>query len=309
MKILGLWPGLFLLLVACASAQVTVEVTQNQQQFLPGEELKAAVRITNLSGQDLHLGSEEDWLSFAIESREGTVVSKLGEAPVLGAFVLGSSQVATKRVDLAPYFMLSLPGHYQIVATVRIRGWNREITSPPKGFDLIQGSRIWEQEVGIPRPAGATNAEPELRRYILQQANYQRGQLRLYLRVTDQYDKPIRVFAVGPTVSFGRPEPQVDRQSNLHLLYQDGASSFGYIVVNFQGELVKRQTYEYSTSRPHLRLDNEGNFFVMGGARRTSATDVPESKQDDPSDKRAAVAPDIPQQHQTNPSVLGKPDK
>ena len=294
MKILGLWPGLFLLLAACASAQVTVEVTQNQQQFLPGEALKAAVRITNLSGQDLHLGSEEGWLSFAIESREGTVVSKLGEAPVLGAFVLGSSQVATKRVDLEPYFMLSLPGHYQIVATVRIRDWNREITSAPKGFDLIQGSKIWEQEVGVPRPAGATNTEPELRRYILQQANYLRGQLRLYLRVTDQYDKPIRVFAVGPTVSFGRPEPQIDRQSNLHLLYQDGASSFGYIVVNFEGELVKRQTYDYSTSRPHLRLDNEGNFFVMGGARRTSPTDVPEPKQDDSSDKSAPVVPDSP---------------
>lgn len=309
MKLLGLWPGLFFLLVACASAQVTVEVTQDQQQFLPGETLKAAVRITNLSGQDLHLGSEEGWLTFSIESREGTVVSKLGEAPVLGAFVLGSSQVAIKRVDLAPYFMLSLPGHYQIVAILRIPGWNREITSAPKGFDLIQGSRIWEQEVGIPRPAGATNTEPELRRYILQQANYMRGQLRLYLRVTDQYDKPIRVFAVGPTVSFGRPEPQIDRQSNLHLIYQDGASSFGYIVVNFEGELVKRQTYDYSTSRPHLRLDNDGNFFIMGGARRPSPTDVPEPKQDDLSDKTPALVPDPPQRPQTPPPVLGKPDK
>src|SRR5258708_7153013 len=158
MKISGFWLGLLLASLACASAQVTVEVTQDQQQFLPGETLKAAVRITNLSGQDLHLGGEEDWLTFAIESREGIVVPKLGEAPVLGEFVLESSKVATKRVDLAPYFGLTHPGRYEIVATIRIRDWNREVTSDPKPFNVIQGAKLWEQEVGVPQSSGATNA-------------------------------------------------------------------------------------------------------------------------------------------------------
>lgn len=285
MKITGLWgPGLMALSIGCASAQVTVEVTQDQQQFLPGEALKVAVRITNLSGQDLYLGGEEDWLRFALESREGTVVPKLGDAPVLGAFVLESSKVAIKRVDLAPYFMLTTPGRYQVVATVRVKGWNRELISPPKPFDVIDGAKLWEQEVGVPSSPGSNRAEPEVRRYLLQQANYIRGQLRLYVRVTDQYGKPIHVQVLGPVVSFGRPEPQIDRSNNLHVLYQDGASAFSYVVCNYQGEIIKRQTYDYAGSRPRLRLDDEGNVSVVGGARRIAANDVPPPKKDDSSE-------------------------
>ena len=69
MKTTGLWLVIVWAAIGCASAQVTVEVTQDQQQFLPGEAVKAAVRITNLSGQELNLGGEEDWLSFSMESR------------------------------------------------------------------------------------------------------------------------------------------------------------------------------------------------------------------------------------------------
>jgi hypothetical protein len=286
MKISGLRVSLGLLIASLVhvSAQVSVEVTQDQQQFLAGEELKVAVRITNLSGQDLQLGAEDDWLTFALESREGIVVPKLGEAPVEGSFLLPSSKVAIKRVDLAPYFGLTQSGTYQIVATVRIRGWSRELTSPPKSFDIIQGAKLWEREVGIPKSASATNAEPEIRRYVLQQANYLRGQIRLYLRVMNAFGKPIRVVAVGPMVSFGRPEPQVDKQSNLHVLCQDGASSFNYTVCNLEGEVIMRRTYDFSDSRPRLRLDDDGNISVVGGTRRIATNDIPAAKSDDSND-------------------------
>lgn len=282
MKIAGLWVGLVAVSMVSASGQVSIEVTQDQQQFLPGESVNVKVRIKNLSGRELHLGEQEDWLTFAVESREGIVIPKLGEAPVLGDFVLGSSKVATKRVDLGPYFSLTRAGTYEIVATMRIREWNREITSPPKSFDIIQGVKIWEQEVGVPQPGG--NAEPEIRRYVLQQANYVRGQIRLYLRVTDAYSRPVRVEVLGPLVSFGRPEAQVDRASNLHVLFQDGASSFTYVLSNLQGELVKRQSYDYADSRPRLRPDDEGNIVVAGGTRRLTEKDVPQSISDEMSE-------------------------
>src|SRR5262245_31982051 len=86
-----------------ASAQVRVEVTLDQEQFLSGEALPAAVRVTNRSGQTLHLGGQPDWLTFSVESREGSIVVKNGEVPVLGEFTLESSKVATKVADLAPY--------------------------------------------------------------------------------------------------------------------------------------------------------------------------------------------------------------
>ena len=56
MKALGLWLGLLAAALSPVSAQVTVEVTQDQDQFLPGESMPTAVRITNRSGQSLRLG-------------------------------------------------------------------------------------------------------------------------------------------------------------------------------------------------------------------------------------------------------------
>jgi hypothetical protein len=256
-------------------AQVTVEVTQTQDQFLQGEALPVAVRVVNRSGQTLSLGAEPDWLTFSLEGREGTVVPKIGDVPVVGEFNLESSQVAVKHVDLGPYFMLSDPGRYGIVASVKIRDWGHQVDSRPKFFDIIDGAKLWEQEVGIPPSPDKAGAMPEVRRYILQQANYIRGQLRLYLRVTDAYGRPIKVSSLGQLLSFSRPQPQVDKLSHLHVLYQSGPSTFSYTVFDLNGEVLTHQTYDYLEARPRLTLDDDGNVNVAGGSRRIAANDVP----------------------------------
>lgn len=283
-----------LLLAACAStpAQVVVEVTQDQEQFLPGEAMPVAVRVINRSGQTLHLGGEPDWLTFSIETRDGRGVAKVGEVPVMGEFDLDSSQVGIKRLDLAPYFSLGQEGRYAVTATVRIKGWEREINSKPKLFSIIEGAKLWEQEVGVPNTSGDTNLPPQLRKYILQQANYLRGKLRLYLRVLDEYGKAIQVVPVGPMVSFGRPEaPQIDRSSNLHILYQNGPTSFSYTVWNPNGELVVRQVHDYISSRPKLHADLLGQIAVAGGVRRLTDNDIPPSGPDDTADEPSTNAP------------------
>jgi len=269
--------GLILLLGALVSAraQVTVEVTQSQDQFLQGESLPVAVRITNRSGQTLHLGADANWLSFSIEMSDGPVVPMIGDVPVKGEFDLGSSFMATKRLDLAPYFGQMIPGRYAVVATVHIKAWNEDISSPPRYFTVIDGARLWEQEVGVPRTPGMSNDVPELRRYVLQQANYLHRQLRLYLRITDSYGKTYRVFPVGRMVSFSRPEAQVDRFSHLHVLFQDGPSRFRYSAFDVSGNLLARQTYDYVGARPRLRMDDDGIISVYGGVRRLSNSDVP----------------------------------
>src|SRR6266478_2346105 len=131
MKFLSLWSGLLFAVVFTAPAQLTVEVLQDQEQFLPGEALATAVRLVNRSGQTLRLGKEDNWLTFSIESPDGWAVSRLSEVPVAGEFVLESSKMATKRVDLTPYFALNQPGRYSIIATVRVKAWDRQIPSQP----------------------------------------------------------------------------------------------------------------------------------------------------------------------------------
>jgi len=280
MKKIGLWVVLLLTAVRPALiAQVTVEVKLDQDQFLPGESLRAAVRITNRSGQTIRLGAEPDWLVFSIESKEGLVVTKEEEVPVIGEFVLESSKTATKRVDLAPCFALDRQGRYAVQATVRIKQWDHQITSQPKAFNIIQGAQLWAKDFGVPRMAGSTNESTEVRKYILQEANYLKGRIRLYFRLTDSTGaKTIRVFPIGTLVSFSRPEPQLDKLSNLHVLFANGAQSYGYNVFSPDGELQTRQTYEYVGTRPRLQPNDDGSISVKGGVRRVSGDDFPAAK-------------------------------
>lgn len=277
MKITGLVLGLLFASASHLCAQITVTVALKQDQFLPGEDLPAEVRITNRSGQTLHLGNDQTWLTFSIESREDYIVLKTGKVPVEGPFTLQSSMRAIKTVNLEPYFNLAKPGRYEIFATVTIEAWNKQFTSDPKAFDIIQGANLWEQEVGVPIAPGATNRVPELRTYTLQQANYLK-QLMLYCRLTDKTGKVYRILPIGPMLSFGQPEPQVDKFSNLHVLYQDGPRSFNYTVINPEGNVLLRQTYMYTPSRPRLAVGKNGMIEVIGGTRRITSRDIPPPK-------------------------------
>jgi hypothetical protein len=276
---LGLWVSLSVAIVFSASAQVTVEVTQPQDQFLPGEAMPVTVRIMNLSGQTLHLGEDPDWLTFSVESREGVVVPKMGELPACEPFDLPSSKMATKRMDIGPCFPITEIGRYNIIANIRIKAWSREIASQPKPMDIIEGVCLWQQEFGVPKAPGQADGSPEIRRYVLQQANYVKGQIRLYLRVTDLSGaKPLRVVLIGGLISFSRPEHLIDQASDLHVLYQDGPHCFSYTKFNPQGDLLARQTHDYTATRPRLRIDADGNVTVHGGLRRITSADVPPPK-------------------------------
>jgi hypothetical protein len=263
-----------LLLFAClpGRAQVTVEVLLEQAQFLRDESLPVKVRITNRSGQTLALGEDANWLSFQVENVDGQPVVERGDPQVREPFLLESASAATRRVDLMPFFSLSRPGRYTVAAKVRIKEWGQEISSRPAKFDIIPGFKVWEQEFGVPAQDGA----PDVRKYSLQQATYLK-QLLLYVRLTDHLDDRIyRVQPLGPLVSFSKPEAQVDKASNLHVLFQSGARSFYYVVVSPSGELLQRETHAFAgNSRPMLKADDTGSFAVSGGERRRAATDLP----------------------------------
>jgi hypothetical protein len=268
--------GLALLSFFNASAQVDVDVVLDQEQFLSGESVPMAVRITNRSGQPLHLGADASWLTFSVEAADGFIVIKNADVPVLGGFDLGSSEVATKRVDLAPYFVLSHPGRYRVIATVRIKDWNVDVASSPKSFDVISGARLWSQVFGVPVPAGVTNQPPEVRKYILMQANYLSTQLRLYVQVSDESESRVfKTVAIGRMVSFSAPEEQLDRFSNLHVLWQSGSSSFTYAMVNPNGDIVRQEIYDYANARPRLGMNDAGDIVVIGGMRRVKPEEIP----------------------------------
>lgn len=260
-------------LLVSHAAPVAVELDTDQDQFLPSETLPLTVKITNRSGQVLHLGDDPAWLTFNVESTDGFLVIKNGEVPVVGPFDLESSQMAIKRVDLQPYFQMMQQGHYRVTATLRIKQWSSKLESPPKMFDIINGAKLWAQDFGI---STGTNAPPLARKYTLEQANYLKEQLRLYVQVSDPAEAIIyKVTALGPMVSFSHTEAQVDRLSRLKVLWQTGAQTFSYSVVNPDGSVAEQQTYDNLTSRPRLVLNSDGDVVVFGGTRRLKPSEYP----------------------------------
>ena len=260
------------LTLAHASAQVVVELDMNQEQFLPGEALPVAVKITNQSGRQLHFGAAGDWLTFSVESVDGFVVNRKSELPVQGEFELESSQMGTKRVDIAPGFIISKPGRYKVTATLRNKDLSAPVTSPAKTFDVITGAKLWNQEFGLP----ATNGLPEMRKFSLEQASYLRAQMRLYVQVSDATEARIyKTVALGASVSFSRPEAQVDRTSRLHVLWQSGAQSFSYCTVSPDGEVTSRDIYDDFNTRPRLRVNGTGDVMIVGGVKRPKPAALP----------------------------------
>jgi hypothetical protein len=267
-KLLGL-----LATVTAAHAQVQVVLELEQDQLLPGESLRVAARVINYSGQTLNLGHDNDWLQFMVETPDGLPVSCRGTVPVQEPFELPSSKMATKRLDLTPYYNFEEPGRYLATATVRIAGWGREFRSKPMQFSVVRGSTLWQQEVGVPVPGGEVR-DPEVRRFILQQALHLK-EMKLYARVTDASGSRIYgTLPLGLLLSISEPEKQIDAKTRLHVLWQTGARTFTYCVVDADGHLVRREVYEITDKRPVLRRDKDGELVVVGGMRRAAADDI-----------------------------------
>jgi hypothetical protein len=263
-----------------SSAQVTVELSLDQQQFLPGEDMQVAVHVTNRSGQLLHLGNS-GWLTFFIQSDDGSMVVKKADPPVTGMFDLDNSEMAIKRVNLAPYFNLQRNGSYRVTVTLHIAAWNTDVSSAPQTFDLIYGAGLWSQSFGVPDPE-MPDQPPHVRKYALVEANYLKDRLRLYAQVSNESDGSIiSVRALGPLISFSQPEAQLDRVSKLHVLWQSGATAFTHCVVNPDGKLVQQEIYDYVTTRPRLSEDSDGNIFVRGGVLRAEPAEIPAVKPPD----------------------------
>lgn len=268
---LSLWLG-----GVSALAQVTLSLQCDREQFLPAERLPITVLIENHSGRTIKLGTSPDWIIFGLETRHGRVVPKLGDVAIDGEFQIGSAERAKFTVNLAPHFALQEPGQFQISAQMTVPGTGEIISANPLMIEILNGSRLWSQEFGIPPAPGAESAPSEIRKYHLQRASYLK-QVRLYVRITDASEtRTFAAFPVGSLVSFSKPEPMIDKSGRLHLLHQFGMRSYTYHVVEPDGTVKVRQTYEMTgTVRPALKVNSEGEVRVLGGVRRETSADLP----------------------------------
>ncbi len=252
--------------------QVSVEVSVDGDQYLANEALEVNVRVINRSGQTLHLGKEPDWLTFTVSSYNNRIIPRYGEVPVVSPFVLENGERGTLKLNVAPYFGMDQPGRYRIIASVNFRELGVVAKSEPIGVDIIRGVTLWSQEFGVPKRVGEASGLPEVRKYTLQKLSK-----KIYLRVSDPPGvKVFKVVLLDGAVSSETPKTQLDKASNLHLLYRTSGQSFYYWVTDPDGDLLLRQTHVYNENRPpKLEMDRQGNVQVKNGARQLSPTDFP----------------------------------
>lgn len=264
--------GATVLLVQAVLAQATIELELDQKQYLPGERILAKVRVGNYSGQVLNFGTTADWLTFEVQSSDGLIVERRESPAVLGEFNLDSSSIATKRVNLAPAFNVTRPGHYRVTATVHVAAWDQRWASKVASFDVIKGTTIWEREFGLTNAAGGP---PVMHKFALVEARYL-DRPTLYARLSDAAEREvIAVRPIGVKLSFNQPEGQIDRRNRLHVLWQDGARTYSYVILGPGGDLAVRQTFQVTTTRPALRPLGEQDIQVVGGQRVVTSNDLP----------------------------------
>jgi hypothetical protein len=70
---------------------------------------------------------------------------------------------------------------------------------------------------------------------------------------------------------------QLDRSSNLHVLWQSGAAHYTYAVVSPDGALITQEIYDFSATspRPRLIMADDGTINVNGGIRRVQPEPMP----------------------------------
>jgi hypothetical protein len=280
---------LLLCVPAGALAQIRVELSFGQETYLPHEAMNAEVRIVNSSGRTLVLGRDNSWLSFTVEPVEGGAVKMKKPVDVQGEFELPNASRATVRVNLAEAFELTRFGRYLVSATVHVAEWGESFaTAKAKAVGIATGVTLWEGTFGL--PSDKPGERPEVRKYQLVQANHLK-RLSFYIRIVDESGgETFTLFPIGGVVGVTRPEPQLDKWSNLHLFYQDNARTFRYFVITPDGLLLTRQTWELSDTRPALSVNAEGRISVTGGVRRVSSSDLPPAEPEKPVEAERAQA-------------------
>ncbi|MDB4665088.1 hypothetical protein OAE97_01950 [Verrucomicrobia bacterium] len=260
-------------------AQVDISLQFKKEFYLAHESLLAEVVIINFSGKTLTFGQDRHWLQFIVEPRNGSFIERNGDLDTMEVFQIPNASKGIRRVHLVPTYKIEMPGSYKITAFVNFPELGMQKATPPVEIVVLSSTVVWKREIGLVRdeqdPAGGI----DVRRYSLMRA-VNRNKIDLYVKVTDKFEGEVfGIYSLGNIVSFGEPEKQVGRHSNLHVLMQNGARSFRYSIVKPDGKILLRQRWDYSNTRPRLGMDSDGLMEVKGGVRKPSFDDIPSPSQ------------------------------
>lgn len=244
-----------------ARAQVAVRLQINKPNYILNEPVTATVHISNHSGRQLVLRTENGrpWLNFHITSR-GRVIPTARKVSY-GALVLPSGQTKARTVTLNLSHALGSMGNYTCQASVNMPGPTRNGFLSNRGhFTVTSGRPVWTQRAGIPKAPG------EIREYKLLTFSGNRA-LELFAEVSSANRRQnIATIPLGKILTFRRPTGTLDKSNNMHALYQVKPNLFGHTCVSPGGKVMFTTYHKRGASGdPRLITFGNGEVRVAGG--------------------------------------------
>ncbi|MCP5537504.1 MAG: hypothetical protein H7A51_14885 [Akkermansiaceae bacterium] len=244
-----------------AGAQVAVRLQMNKSNYILNEPVTATVHITNHSGRQLVLRTENSrpWLNFHITS-SGRVIP-IARQVNYGNVVIPSGQTVARNVSLNVSYALGSMGNYTCQAVVNMPGLTRNgFTSNRAHFTVTNGRTVWVQRAGIPKAPG------EIREYQLMTFTGNRA-MELFAHVSSSNrGQNIATIPLGKILTFHRPTGTLDRDNNMHAIYQVKPDLFGHTCITPNGQ-VKFTSYHKrgASGDPRLVDLGDGVVRVAGG--------------------------------------------
>jgi hypothetical protein len=260
-----IFPALCVFLYATSSeGQIQVDLKFKRLQYIAYEPVVATVAITNLAGRDLELhdADGQSWLGFEITGSEEQPIAPLNSGNRELPLKIEAGQRVTRQIDLTPLYPVHEFGAYHVRTNVYFADVGKFFYSATRVFEVTDARPIWQQTVGVPGGAGASN---DVRTYSLMTNRFP-DHTSLYVRVQDKDTGVVyATYSLGRTIAFEQPQAEIDRANQLHVLHCAAPRAWSYARIGLNGELLEHSSFMETRTRPHLVHSGNGEIAVRGG--------------------------------------------
>ena len=239
-------------------AQLAVQIRMPQTTLLVCESIPVTINIQNYSGHAIQLADTGDspWLKLTVTDRSGTPIPVTGTLTAGGPVTIEPGKAVAQTIDLLPLFSIRSRGSYRVQASVHCPSGSA--ASTVIDFTLMQGRELWAQTIGLP------GSRDEYRRYALVTRREGNVEL-LFVAVREDAEEAVySLVPLGELLPMGAPQVRLDQQAHLHVLFQNGARSFGYVHIDPSAKALARAAYSNFDTWPEL-TEKDGVISVVGG--------------------------------------------
>ncbi len=259
-----------------AKAQVGMKIELNQKNYLAYENIYLPITFVNKRTAPLLFGSSEKHkakLSFMIVDPDGIIIApKKGKEVKFNYLVLETNKPETVILMPSKFYTIHKTGVHKIKAVLEHPSLMGGYESNELIFEIVNGVEYFKRTIGI--SSGKDTIRTKEIYYRLM--SYFTGKDEVYAIIIE--DKKNRYCTTKVAFKSGALEPmsRLDKENNLHLLFEMTPKEFIYAKFEASGKQLMRRLYK-RVAPIGLVKDAAGNVFVEGGIFKNPKLKVDEN--------------------------------